>query len=190
MKLKAVFLDKDGALIPEISTAHNVDMAELNEPFVEALQLLQSYGYLLVIVSDQTGTNNDSQDTPEHFRNAIVSSCSRLGIYLDGFYYSDHHPKTLVADSASLQSRQEPELLLQAANDMDIDLSASWLVGDCLNKVEAAKITGCNTLLVSDDGTPVSVTDRARDIAEAARKIINRNAARRKGTSRKKEFQA
>ena len=53
MKLKAVFLDKDGSVIPNIP--HNTDESKvtLNDGVVEGLQMLQSYGYLLVMVSHQ-----------------------------------------------------------------------------------------------------------------------------------------
>lgn len=132
MKLKAVFLDKDGSIIPEVSENPGNISASLNEEVVEGLQLLQSNGYLLMIVSNK-----------KLRKNPIAGLCSKIGIYLDGFY--------------------RPQKLKKVAEKKDIDLSSSWMIGDVANDMEAGISAGCKTLLIS----------RPADFADAAKKILS-----------------
>jgi D-glycero-D-manno-heptose 1,7-bisphosphate phosphatase len=168
MKLKAVFLDKDGALLPQVPANDKSEKVDLNESFVEGLQLLQSHGYLLVIVSSKEG-EGDAKET-DSFQQSIVNSCSRLGIYLDGIYYSAGER---INDSSPEEVVTAP--LLTAAGEMDIDLSLSWMVGDIVNDVKAGKRVGCNTVLVTN-GNVAEKTGvakyKARNLAEAAKKIV------------------
>jgi len=184
MKLKAVFLDKDGTLIPDIP--YNVDgnLVTLDEGVVEGLQLLQSYGYLLVIVTNQSGLAHGyfTLEQLDTVRNTIKKMCSKIGIYLDGFYYCPHHPNgTIPGYKAECECRKpQPGLLLKAAGDMDIDLSSSWMIGDILNDVEAGNRAGCKTILINNgnetdwhSGAGRAPQYQARDLAEAARYILN-----------------
>ena len=172
MKLKAVFLDRDGALIPDTPLDKN-EKIQLNERFIEGLQLLQSYGYLLVIVSNAAGINNHgiASEHLEDFKKNIIKSCSKMGIYLDGFYYGPHNsgnnqPGERITDAAG-------GIIHKAAGDMDIDLSASWMIGDIVSDVQAGKQAGCKAVLVQN-GKPVQQNGivAAKDLADAARKIV------------------
>ena len=157
MKLKAVFLDKDGSVIPNIP--HNIDgsTVTLNDGVVEGLQMLQSYGYLLVMVSNQLNKSEEE----------LYDSCLKLGIYLDGFYNGPNSGQPL------------PELLVQAAGDKDIDLSNSWMIGDILNDVEAGNKAGCKAILINNGnetewkpGEARMPEFFARDLSEAAKYIV------------------
>lgn len=183
MKLKAVFLDKDGTIIPDIPYNTNSDLISLNEGVVEGLQLLQSYGYLLVIVSNQSGVAHGyfTVDELDGVKQTINDLCRKIGIYLDGFYYCPHHPDGSVeCYKVNCDCRKpKPGLILKAATDMDIDLSSSWMIGDILNDVEAGKNAGCKTILI-DNGNETewelneqrSPEYKAKDLAEAARYIL------------------
>lgn len=171
MKLKAVFLDKDGTLLPRLRMNGRNKKVQLKESFVEGLQLLQSHGYLLVIVSNKN--DGSAEEKPEEFSENIVSSCSRLGIYLDGIYFNQQQNQSTagIADGAA-------QPLIKAANDMDIDLSMSWMVGDIPDDVEAGKKAGCNTVFVThrkNDAPKANARYKARNLAEAAKKIVRRS---------------
>lgn len=176
MKLKAVFLDKDGTIIPDIPYNIDTNRITLSEGVIEGLQLLQSYGYLLVVVSNQSGVAHGyfTVEQLDAVKHALSGMCSKMGIYLDGFYCCPHHPE------GNCDCRKpKPGLLLKAATDMDIDLSCSWMIGDILNDVEAGKKAGCKTILI-DNGNETewevneyrSPEYKARDLAEAARFIL------------------
>lgn len=151
MKLKAVFLEKDGSIITDASNADITDLnsVSLSERVVEGLQLLQSYGYLIVIVSN---------DQMAKVKKNIKGVCSKIGIYLDGFY--------------------RPQLLKKAAGDMDIDLSSSWMIGDLENDVEDGRNAGCRTIYIDNgkgrtQGAGLNPQYQATDLADAARYILS-----------------
>ena len=76
---------------------------------------------------------------------------SQQEAYIDNFYYCPHHPtegdRTLPARFATV-AKPAPGMLLQAAQDLDIDLKKSYLVGDRFNDMEAAKKAGVRGVLV------------------------------------------
>lgn len=186
MKLKAVFLDNDGTLIPQNTYNVEGNSVSLNEGLVEGLQLLQSFGYLLVIITNQSGLAHGLY-TVEHLNrvsNMIRTMCSKIGIYLDGFYYCPHHPNASIPGyKAECNCRKpQPGLLLKAAGEMDIDLSSSWMVGDLLNDMEAGNRAGCKTILINNGNKTELNADservaeyEAKDLAEAARYILSVN---------------
>jgi len=152
---KAVFIDKDGTLIKNVSYNVNVDLIEF-EPFAfEALKLLQRLGYLLVIVTNQPGiafeyfTEKELENVHTHIRNAL----QQKDIFLSGFYFCPHHVSgKLQAYSIACNCRKpKPGLLLKAADDMNIDLEKSWMIGDILNDVEAGNKAGCKTILINNN---------------------------------------
>jgi HAD superfamily hydrolase (TIGR01662 family) len=166
MKLKAVFLDKDGTLIPDIPYNVDVNKVTLSEGVIEGLQTLQSHGYLLLIVSNQSGIEQGffSEEQLNAVKERLSGMCLKMGIYLDGFYNCGN------PDSG---------ILLAAADDMDIDLTRSWMIGDILNDVEAGNKAGCKSVLIHN-GNETEWTPGenripeyfAKDLAEAARYIV------------------
>ena len=111
-----------------------------------------------------------------------------MGIYLDGFYYCPHHQKWNTSANDCDCTKPAPGLLLKAAGDMDIDLSASWMIGDDLEDMETGKRAGCSTVLVKQDKnhSPIGAEYKAKDLADAARQILYATGAiNRKKRSRK-----
>jgi D-glycero-D-manno-heptose 1,7-bisphosphate phosphatase len=201
MKLKAVFLDKDGTLIPDIPYNINTDLISLNEGVVEGLQLLQSNGYLLVIVSNQSGIAHGffTVGEFENVRDKMKAMFSKLGIYLDGFYYCPHHPDGKIGRfSAECECRKpQPGLLLRAAAEKNIDLSSSWMIGDILHDVEAGNRAGCKTILINNGNETEWLAGMhrlpeyfAKDLSEAARYIVavNNHKKDEKKLERNSEF--
>ena len=166
MKLKAVFLDKDGTLVPDIPYNIDTNKVTLSEGVIEGLQTLQSHGYLLIIVSNKSGAVSGffSEEQLNAVRERLSGMCSKMGIYLDGFYNSNS---------------RDGELLFDAADDKDIDLTRSWMIGDILNVVETGNKAGCKSVLIhngnetewkSGDGRMPEYF--AKDLAEAAKYIV------------------
>jgi D,D-heptose 1,7-bisphosphate phosphatase len=195
MRLKAVFLDKDGTLIPDIPYNVDANKVTLSDGVIEGLQTLQSYGYLLVIVSNQSGIARGffSEEQLNVVRERISGMCSRMGIYLDGFYYCPHHPDGIVSgyDQECDCRKPHPGLLLKASNDLDIDLSRSWMVGDILNDVEAGNRAGCKSILINNGnetewrpGENRMPEYFARDLSEAARYIVAASKVNNDGKKR------
>lgn len=148
----AVFLDKDGTLVEDVP--YNVDPAciRIYPEVAAALTALSARGYKLLVVSNQPGIAHGYFDTAavEHVGEKLLQELRHAGAKIDGFYFCPHHPDGVVEGFAVNCSCRKPlpGLLLHAAAEHDIDLSASWMVGDILNDVEAGKRAGCRAILV------------------------------------------
>ena len=151
---KAVFLDKDGTLIENVP--YNVDptLIQWCEGAIEALQRLHEAGYKLFIITNQSGIARGyfEETALAIVQQHLTQELARFGIPLAGFYYCPHHPDGTIAPYTINCSCRKPEpgLLLQAAADHQIDLSASWFIGDILHDVAAGRAAGCRTILIDN----------------------------------------
>ena len=152
MTRKAVFLDKDGTLIENVP--YNVDRTRIRlaPQAIDALLLLSGLGYELIVVSNQPGVALGL--FPAGALNAVEEHLNDLflahGFKLADCYWCPHHPDGVVRDYALTCTCRKPMpgLLQAAAREHDIDLAASWLIGDILNDVEAGNRAGCRTILL------------------------------------------
>ena len=163
----AVFLDRDGVLIEDRDLL--VDPAEICvlEGVPEALVRLHDAGFPLVVVSNQAvvarglATEAEVDAIHVHLRQLL----RRAGAPdLDAIYYCPHHPEaTLAAYRVACECRKpRPGLLLQAARQRGLDLSASFLVGDRMTDVAAGARAGCRTVLLRTPQTeapPIATAD-------------------------------
>lgn len=178
----AVFIDKDGTLIDNVP--YNVDPAliRLSRGAGEALALLKRQGYLLFIVSNQSGVARGffPESAIEGVKRRLAELLAEYGVVLDGFYYCPHHPKgTEPGYAVACECRKPmPGMLLAAARDHGLDLKRSWMVGDILDDVEAGHRAGCRSILIDNgnetewDASLLRNPDHtATDMFEAARAI-------------------
>jgi D-glycero-D-manno-heptose 1,7-bisphosphate phosphatase len=151
---KAVFLDKDGTLIHDVPYNTDTSLIKFYDDAFKALQALSLQGYLLIIVSNQSGIARGYFTVEDFFKveQHMMQQLAQQGIPLQGFYFCPHHPDgSNSAFSIDCYCRKpNPGMLLHAAEEHDIDLSASWMIGDILNDVEAGNKAGCNTILIDN----------------------------------------
>lgn len=155
MSHPAIFLDKDGTLIENVP--YNVDPERiiLGPGVSVGVRQLFDAGYRLVVVSNQSGVARGLFS-----ETALVAVHDRLefllkdeaGADLSGFFYCPHHPEgTVDGYSISCLCRKpQPGMLLRAAQELDIDLSHSWMIGDILDDIEAGRRAGCTTILIAN----------------------------------------
>ena len=163
----AVFLDRDGVLIEDRGLL--VDAAEIRLcPGVgPALQLLKAAGFRLVVASNQAVVARGLIGEPE--LDALHRELQRLiarcgGPLFDAVYYCPHHPEaTLPAYRVACPCRKpRPGMLVKAARDHELDLKASFLVGDRPTDIAAGAAAGCRTVLVQTgmhDAPPIVTAD-------------------------------
>ncbi|KKQ01740.1 MAG: D,D-heptose 1,7-bisphosphate phosphatase [Candidatus Roizmanbacteria bacterium GW2011_GWA2_36_23] len=150
---KAIFLDKDGVLIEDIP--YNIDVAriKLSPGISDKLLNLQKAGYLLIIITNQSGIAKGLFDEEKLIpvRKKIEQLLSGNGIKLDGFYYCPHDMNGKIKKYSIKCSchKPEPGMLMQAAKDFEIDLKKSWMIGDKTSDIETGKNAGCRTIYVS-----------------------------------------
>jgi D-glycero-D-manno-heptose 1,7-bisphosphate phosphatase len=154
MKLKAVFLDKDGTLIKDVPYNVNTALISFNEGVIEGLKLLSKNGYLLIVISNQSGIARGffGLEDFRKLKDYMIEKLREDNINLDGFYFCPHHPEAIVEDlKQDCDCRKPmPGMLLKASKDLDIDLASSWMVGDILDDVEAGVRAGCKTILIDN----------------------------------------
>lgn len=151
---KAIFIDKDGTLIPDIPYNVNPSLITLANTAIPALKLLQKQNYLLIVISNQSGVARGyfKEEALQNVSDAISNLLGKEGIRIDGFYYCPHHKDGTVKEyTIDCDCRKpKPGLLLKAIKDFDIDAQQSWMIGDILNDVEAGKAAGCRTVLLKN----------------------------------------
>jgi histidinol-phosphate phosphatase family protein len=151
---KSVFLDKDGTLIEDDPWDRTPEHIRLMPGTVEGLRLLHQAGYALVVITNQAGVAQGrfTFDAIAHEEMALRMRLARFGIALSGFYVCPHHPDGTIAAyrTQCLCRKPKPGLLMQAACELHLDLSRSWMVGDILHDVEAGRSAGCGTVLLTN----------------------------------------
>jgi len=183
-KRKAVFLDKDGTIIPDVPYNVNPDLITLVEGVIEGLSLLKQQGYLFVVVSNQAGVARGyfkigDLTLVEQKLNQLLN---KEGIEIARYYFCPHHPNGKIEEySITCKCRKpNPGMILQAIDDLQIDATNSWMVGDILNDVEAGNRARCRTILINNGNETewVEGPSRTPDFAattflEAAKYISN-----------------
>lgn len=151
-KRRAVFLDRDGTINVEKNYLHEIDEFEFIPGAQEAIKKLKDAGFLVIVVSNQSGIARGYFDESEveSLHQHIQEELAGCGTSIDAFYFCPHHPvKGLGPYKVQCECRKgSPGMLLQAARDYDVDLSRSFMVGDKLADIEAGKRAGCQCLLV------------------------------------------
>lgn len=183
MSRRAVFLDKDGTLVENMP--FNIDPAKIfwTPNAAAALRLLYANGFHLFIISNQPGIAYGyfAQSAVDAVMAEMARMFGSIGLPLAGFYYCPHHPDGKEPEfSIRCDCRKpEPGLVLQAAKEHGIDLSASWLIGDILDDIEAGRRAGCRAVLLDNGNesewciTPLRWPDgTASDLEQGARYII------------------
>lgn len=160
-KQKAIFLDRDGTLNEYVGFLRDIHDFALLDGVAEAIRKINSSGYLAVVVTNQPviARGEVTFDQLQQIHNKMETLLGQEGAYLDGIYYCPHHPhKGYAGEVPELKidcecRKPKPGMLLKAAEDFNIDLSASWMVGDSENDIRAGEAAGCKTALLAEDGT-------------------------------------
>ena len=184
----AIFLDRDGTLIEDVDYLQHADQMRVLPGVPEALRALQSAGYALVIITNQSGVARGllTEETLAELHQELVYRLGEQGVTVDGIYYCPHHPEHGSAEYRVDCECRKPgtALLEQAGQDIGLDLGASWAVGDKLSDLAGAVRLGCRAVLVrtgygADHEGLLGSTDFqalvADDLAEAAHLILSAN---------------
>jgi D-glycero-D-manno-heptose 1,7-bisphosphate phosphatase len=144
----AVFLDRDGTVIEDAYYPNSPEQVRLLPGAAEALRRLSERGFLLVLVSNQSGIGRGliTQDEADGVHRRVVEELGAHGVELDDARYCPHAPE------AGCRCRKpEPGLILDAARDLGIDLRRSVLVGDTAADLGAGRAAGVATILLGTD---------------------------------------
>ena len=149
---KAVFLDRDGTINVEKDYLYKIEDFEFIPGVPEAIKRLKDAGFLVIVVSNQSGVGRGYFDerAVETLHRHIQEELVEFGTSIDAFYFCPHHPDEGVGDYKVVCDCRKgaPGMLLQAAEDHDIDLQKSFMIGDKLADIKAGQRAGCQSILV------------------------------------------
>jgi histidinol-phosphate phosphatase family protein len=163
-----VFIDKDGTLVQDVP--YNVDPSRISlaPGATNCILKLAALGYRVIVVSNQPGAALGR--FPEKALEGVEKKLRELLPALDGFYYCPHAP-----EAGCGCRKPAPGMLERAARECGVALSASWMIGDILDDVEAGRRAGCRTILLDNGnetewrgGAQRSPHHVARNLSEAA----------------------
>lgn len=143
---KAVFLDRDGVL-----NRDSPDFIKMPEELhvlpgaPEAVARLVRAGFLAIVVSNQSGIPRGllTEESLAAIHAKLRAAFAAAGGDLRAIYYCPHLP-----GEGCACRKPAPGMLLQAAEEHQIDLSQSWLVGDKPEDIACGAAVGCRTVLV------------------------------------------
>lgn len=151
----AIFLDRDGTLnYDRDGYISDPEDLHLIEGVGQALRRLRAAGYLLVLITNQAGLGKGLMDEKDldNIHQHLESLLTEEGVRLDGIYFCGHHPQGSVEQYHDQGNRRKPEpgMLLEAAEELQIDIAKSWMIGDKPSDAEAGKTAGCRTILLDN----------------------------------------
>lgn len=142
MKQPAVFLDRDGTLIEEVNYLHRVEDLRLFPATAAALRSLKDAGYLLIVVTNQSGIGREVYGE-SHMHEIHDSMQKQLDGLIDAFYFCPHLP----CDGCRCR-KPDVGMIESAMADFEIDLERSWIVGDKKIDVQTGFAAKIKTALV------------------------------------------
>ncbi len=162
----AVFLDRDDTIIEDPGYINDPAQIKLLGGVVESLRRLQKMCFKLIVVTNQSAVARGivSEEVLEQIHERLQNLLIRRRVHLDGIYYCPYHPEGVIAKYRRESEFRKPGsgMLVQAAEDMDIDLEHSWMIGNSYSDITAGANAGCRTILISS-----SAKLPARDRGEA-----------------------
>nr|AHZ45560.1 histidinol phosphatase-related protein [uncultured bacterium] len=148
----AIFLDRDGTLIEDVDYLSALDQMILFPWTVDALRLLSRAGFLIVVVTNQSAVARGmvTEDFIHETHAELNERLARGGTHIDAFYFCPYHPEAPLAHyRRNARCRKpEPGMIEDAARDLTIDLTRSWMVGDRWIDVATGRGAGVRAVLV------------------------------------------
>lgn len=152
MANKAIFLDRDNTLIEDPGYINNPDQVKLIDGVPEALIEFKAMGYKLVVVSNQSAVARGlvTEEVLDKIHKKLKKLLTQNKASLDKIYYCPYHVDGVIKKYSKESDWRKPNhgMLIAASNDMDIDLTRSWMIGNSDSDIEAGLKAGCITILL------------------------------------------
>jgi D-glycero-D-manno-heptose 1,7-bisphosphate phosphatase len=159
---KAIFLDRDGVINKEVNYLYKIADFEFIDGVIEALKYFQNNGYILIVVTNQSGIGRGYYDRDDFLilNSWMLSTLEEHGVFIKKVFYCPTAPEG--KDMRNDEDRGEdncrkpsPNMLLKAKKEFDINMENSYMIGDKEIDIEAginAKVK--KTVLVKSGHKP------------------------------------
>jgi histidinol-phosphate phosphatase family protein len=172
----AIFLDRDGTIIDEVGYLGDPEKINFYPGAIEAMKELQDAGYLLIVVTNQSGIGRGyfCEETAAAVNFSMLNKLREQGVVISATYFCPHHP------DAQCRCRKPDTLMAErATRDLGVDIGRSWMIGDTARDVIMGGASGLKTALVetgkANKGDLPDGTFRIQDLPTAAAHILERN---------------
>lgn len=160
MSTAAIFLDRDGVINQDTGYVSTRDNFIFIEGAIGAMKQLKQKGYQVVVVTNQSGIARGLFSEADFIRLTewMDWSLADQDVDLDGIYFCPHHPtEGTGSNTQACQCRKPaPGMFLEAIADLDIDASASYIVGDKVSDLQAAQAAGVAQLILVRTGKDIT----------------------------------
>jgi D-glycero-D-manno-heptose 1,7-bisphosphate phosphatase len=151
---RALFLDRDGVINVDTGFLHRSADCVFVDGIFELASTFAAHGFRLVVVTNQSGIGRGYYSEADFtaFMRWMRGEFARQGVEIDAVYHCPDHPTEGIGRyrRENPWRKPGPGMLLQAAQDLELDLAASWAIGDKTSDVEAARAAGIGTILLLD----------------------------------------
>lgn len=155
-KRSCIFLDRDGVLNEDTDLISRHEDLNLFEFVPEAVKKINHSEYLSVVVTNQSvvARNLCAYDDVKVIHNKMEAMLGAEGAFLNGIYFCPHHPEGGFPEENKIYKvdctcrKPKPGMLLTAAQEFNINLEESWMIGDSERDIKAGQAAGCRTVAV------------------------------------------
>ncbi len=173
---RAIFLDRDGTLNKYVGFLTDINDLELMDDAAEAVRRINASGYLAIVITNQPviARGEVSMEELTQIHNKMETLLGQEGAYIDALYFCPHHPdKGFAGERPQFKTecscrKPKPGMLLQAAQDYNIDLSKSWMIGDSDSDIKAGAAAGCGTVMLDAQFSLLQAVEQLLDAGSLA----------------------
>ena len=142
---KAIFLDRDGVINIDKSYVYKKEDFEFCEGVVEVLKHFQSLGYLLIIVTNQSGIGRGyySEEAFQELSQWMSDALLENDIKINAIYHCPHAP-----EEGCECRKPRSGMFYKAIEAFDIDVKDSWMIGDKISDIQAANGAGVSKTIL------------------------------------------
>lgn len=149
----AIFLDRDGTINFDPGYIKNPDDVKILPGVSEGIRKLKvELGFKIVVVSNQAGVSKGlmTLEDVHAVNNKIQELLKKENAEIDAFYFCPFHPDYDDEEKSKCR-KPSPLMLLKAAEELDIDLTRSFMVGDRAGDIEAGLNAGVKSILLQSE---------------------------------------
>lgn len=196
---KAVFLDRDGTINIEKNYLYRIEDFEYIDGAVEALHILEGLGYLLIVITNQSGIARGyyTEEDFEYLNQWMLTDLVQKGIHIAQIYHCPHYSGGVVKKYAVECGCRKPgtKLFWQAQKEFWIDMNYSYAIGDNMRDISVCLESSVQGIILDKSGqdffaegkgeTVERTIWQCRDLYEAAMRIAkeeNKKDCQRRGT--------
>ena len=151
---KAVFLDRDGTIAPDVHYCSRAEDFNLFSFTAKAIRMLNNHGFKVIIITNQSGIARGyfTEEILATIHEKMIRELTQKGATLDGVYYCPHHP-----DEHCVCRKPNTDLVRRAVLDHDIEIEQSFVIGDSPVDIGMGKRVGCKTILLWNASSPIEL---------------------------------